>query len=108
MKKRLNCHLRFLYIGKIKVDQECFDSVLDAAGFFNVAAVEAKVAEFVAKSLDNKNFCSILNIAISKKFDQLLEHCLMYMYTNANELVRSSGFCSLPAEIVLMLWKLRS
>ena len=97
--------LRFLYTGKIKVDQECFDSILDAARFFNVAAVEDKVAEFVAKSLDNKNFYSILNIAINKKFDQLLEQCLTYMYTNANKLVRSSGFYSLPAEVVLMLCK---
>ena len=96
---------RFLYTGKIKVNQECFDSILDAARFFNVAAVEDKVAEFVAKSLDNKNFYSILNIAINKKFDQLLEQCITYMYTNANELVRSSGFCSLPAEVVLMLCK---
>ena len=97
--------LRFLYTGKIKVDQECFEGVLDAARFFNITSVEAKVADFIAKSLDNKNFYLILNIAINKNFDQLLEHCLTHLYANANELVCSPSFSTVPAEVVLTLCK---
>ena len=95
--------LRFLYTGKIRVHPEHFENVLDAARFFNVSSVEAKVAEFIAKSLDNKNFYSIINIAISKKFDHLLEHCLQFMQGNANKLIHSSGFTGLPVEVVLAL-----
>jgi len=97
--------LKFLYTGKIMINPECFENILDAARFFNVSSVEAKVADFIAKSLDNKNFYSIINIAIDKKFDQLLEHCLVFMHANANELVHSSNFSSLPAEVVLTFCK---
>ena len=97
--------LRFLYTGKITVNPKCFENILDASRFFNVSSVEVKVADFVSKSLDKKNFYSIINIAINKKFDQLLEHCLTFMYTNAKELVHSSSFCDLPAEVVLTLCK---
>ena len=93
--------LKFLYTGRIKVNPECFENILDTARFFNVSSVEVKIADFIAKSLDIKNFYSIINVAIDKKFDQLLEHCLMFMDANAYELVNSSNFSSLPAEVVL-------
>ena len=93
--------LRFLYTGRIKVNPECFENTLDAARFFNISSVEAKVADFIAKSLDNKKFYSIINIAVNKKFDHLLEHCLTFMHANANELVHSSNFSSLPPDVVL-------
>ena len=93
--------LRFIYTGRIKINPECFENILDAARFFNVSSVEVQVADYIAKSLDNKNFYSILNVAIDKKFDHLLEHCLIFMDANANELVNSSNFSRLPAEVVL-------
>ena len=95
--------LMFLYTGRIKVNPECFENILDTARFFNVSSVEVKIADFIARSLNIKNFFSIINVAIDKKFDQLLEHCLIFMDGNAHELVTASNFSSLPAEVVLKI-----
>ena len=57
--KTLKDLLSFMYTGKINVDVENLFSILEAAHYFNVAALEKKCADYINASLDIKNCCTI-------------------------------------------------
>jgi len=97
--------LKFIYTGMVKVESGCFENLLDAAQFFNVASLEAKVADYITNSLDIKSFFPIVAIACSKKFDQLLEQCMKFMYTNASVISQDSRFNTLSYEVVFEFCK---
>ena len=97
--------LKFIYTGMVKVESGYFENLLDAAQFFNIASLEAKVVDYIAESLDIKSFFPIVAIACNKKFGQLLEKCLQFMYTNASEITEDPQFDTLSHEVVLEFCK---
>ena len=101
----LNKLLTFLYTGKIKVDSKCVIKILDAAHYFDIAPLETMLVNFIKSSLGVVNVFPIVAIATSKKFDQLLEHCLKYMHDQADEVVRHESFNSLSSEVILLFCK---
>jgi len=97
--------LKFIYTGMVKVESGYFENLLDAAQFFNVASLEAKVAEYITSSLDVKSFFPIVAIACNKKFDQLLEQCMQFMYTNASVITEDPRFNTLSHEVIFEFCK---
>ena len=93
--------LSFMYTGKIKIDSKSCLSILEAAHYFNVTALENKCADFIASSLDVENCCTIATFANNKKFDSLLEKCLSFMYSHANQVIQSPNFKGLPDELMV-------
>ena len=97
--------LKFIYTGTVEVESESFESLLDAAQFFNIASLEVKVAEFIADSLDIKSFFPIVTIACNRKFDQLLGQCLIFMYSNASVITKDPRFNTLSHDVILEFCK---
>ena len=93
--------LSFMYTGKVEIDSTSCFSILEAAHYFNVVALENKCTDFIATSLDIENCCTIATFANNKKFDSLLEKCLTFMYSHAYIVIQSTAFKSLPSEIMI-------
>jgi len=79
--------------------------ILDAAHYFDIAPLETILVDFIKSSLGIVNVFPIVTIAISQKFDQLLEHCIEYMCDHANEVVRHESFKGLSSKVMLLLCK---
>jgi len=102
----LNKLLTFLYTGKVNVNSKCIIQILDAAHYLNIASLEEILVEFVKNSLDVMNVFFFVNIATHKTFsNQLLEHCLEFMYDRADEVVLNENFKKLSNEVILLLCK---
>ncbi|XP_065888370.1 BTB/POZ domain-containing protein 9-like [Dysidea avara] len=95
--------LIFMYSGKVEINSDnCLD-ILEAAYFFNIAALETKSADFIAGMINVENCCSIATVANAKQFNTLLEKCLEFIYINCDKIIENSSFYSLPSEIVLAI-----
>ena len=93
--------LSFMYTGKIIVDSENCPSLLEAAHYFNVATLENKCSDSIAASLDIENCCTVASFANDKKFNNLLEKCLTFLYSNADKVIKGASFKTLPSELML-------
>ena len=97
--------LTFMYSGKAEVNSDnCLD-ILEAACYFNVAALETKSADFIAGMINVENCCSIALVANANKFDALFGKCLAFIIHNFNQVIKNSSFTSLPSEIVLTIYQ---
>jgi len=102
----LNKLLKFMYTGKVNVNSKCIIKILDAAHYLNIASLEEILVEFVKNSLDVMNVFFFVNVATHKTFsNQLLEHCLEFMYDHANEIFHNENFKKLSNEVILLLCK---
>ena len=48
-----------------------------------------------------ENCYTIATFANNKRFDGLLEKCLLFMYSHANKVIQSPDFKSLPDELMV-------
>ena len=93
--------LSFVYTGKIEMNTENCLGILEAAHYFNLAMLESICADFIATSLNIENCCTIASFAYGKKFDILVEKCLVFMYPNAYKIIEEASFKNLPSELLL-------
>jgi len=70
--------LSFMYTGKIEMDSENCFSILEAAHYFNVAALGNKCTDFIATSLNTENCFAIATFAYDKSL--IFFKCLAFSY----------------------------
>ena len=96
----------FIYTGVVRVDlDECL-SLLQVAHYFNIAALEIKCNKMLIDSLDvNCNFSSIITFAVEHQLDLLIKQCCEFMEINANKVIHSLEFTTLPLPMILAFVK---
>ena len=122
----------FIYTGVVQVNSDECLSLLQAAHYFNIATLEAKCSKLLVDSLDvNCNFSSIITFAIEHQLDLLIkqfldvnckfsciitfafEHqldwliaqCCEFMEINADKVIHSLEFTTLPLPMILAFVK---
>jgi len=101
----LNKLLIFLYTGKVDVDSDDIIQLLEAAHYFDIVSLVTILVDFFRNSLLVKDIFPILEIAIDKNFDWLLELCLEFMYKNAEEVANDENFRTLSSDIIISFCK---
>jgi len=90
----------FVYTGKVQTTLgDCLD-LLQAAHYFGIASLENLCVDTMAASLDLHNYSNIITIAFQQQFDPLFKRCLEMMETNADEIICTSEFLSLPLPVM--------
>ena len=97
--------LAFVYTGKVNVQSNCFEKVLDAAHYFNISFLEDKLIDFIVDSLNLTNIFAIISFARNSKFPRLFRGCLSFIYDHADKVALSANFKHLSSEIVLTFCK---
>ena len=92
--------LTFMYTGQVEVTTDECLSLLLAARYFNVAALEAKCIDTIAASLNDLNCCKLTIFAVQQQLDMLLKHCYGYMQTRMDKIINTPEFKCLPAESI--------
>ena len=92
--------LKFVYTGQVEATLSEYQSLLLAAHYFNVAALETKCIETITDSLNELNCCKIIIFAMQKQLDTLLKQCYAYMQNEICKVINAPDFKSLPVEIV--------
>ena len=92
----------FIYTGVVQVNSDECLSLLQAAHYFNIATLEAKCSKMLVDSLDvNCNFSSIITFAVEHQLDLLIKQCREFMEINADKIIHSSEFTTLPLRMIL-------
>ena len=96
----------FIYTGVVQINSnECL-GLLQAAHYFNIATLENKCGEILVSTLDvNCNFSSIITFAIEHQLDLLFKQCLVFMEINADKVILSLEFNTLPLRMILAFLK---
>ena len=96
----------FIYSGVVQVSfDECL-TLLQAAHYFDIAALETKCGEMLVSTLDiHSNFNSIITFAVEQQLDLLLTQCQDFMEVNAGKVINSPWFNTLPLHIILAFVK---
>jgi len=97
--------ITYIYTGKVSVNSANLDKILAAASYFKVGSLETSLAYCIANSLSAKTVVPVTIIANDWKCDQLLEHCVEFMCTSANDAIRDPNFTKLPDNIILNFCK---
>ena len=92
--------LKFVYTGQVEATLSEYQSLLLAAHYFNVAALETKCIETITDSLNELNCCKIIVFAMQEQLDTLLKQCYVYMQNEICKVINAPDFKSLPVEIV--------
>ena len=96
----------FIYTGVLQVDSDKCLSLLQAAHYFNIATLEAKCSKMLVDSLDvNCNFRSIITFAVEHQLDLLIKQCFEFMEINADKVIHSLEFTTLPLSMILAFVK---
>ena len=86
----------FFYTGYVRARLlDCME-LLQVADYFNVDKLKTICFSMIVKVLDHSNFCDIVNLCVDRQLDSLLEKCVNFMVDNAEKVVNSTGFGSLP------------
>ena len=96
----------FIYTGVVQVNSNKCLSLLQAAHYFNIATLEAKCSKMLVDSLDvNCNFSSIITFAVEHQLDLLIKQCFEFMEINADKVIHSLEFTTLPLSMILAFVK---
>ena len=95
--------LTFMYTGQVEATLSEYQSLLLAAHYFNVTALETKCIDAIAGSLTHLNWCKLTVFAKQQQFDVLLKQCYAYMQNYLDKIINTPDFKSLPAEIMTEL-----
>ena len=93
--------LTFVYTGQVEATLAEYQSLLLAAHYFNVTALEAKCIDGIAGSLTDLNWCKLTVFAKQQQFDALLKQCYVYMRNNLDKIINTPDFKCLPAESMI-------
>ena len=92
----------FLYTGMVQVNTDECLGLLQAAHYFNISTLEAKCGEMFANTLNiDCNLSSIITFAIEHQLDLLLKQCLELMEINAEKVIHTLEFNTLPLCMML-------
>ena len=96
----------FIYGGVVQVSSDECLALIQAAYYFDIAALETKCGEVLVSTLDvNYNFSSIITFAVEHQLDLLLTQCLELMEVNAGKVINSLWFNTLPLRMILAFVK---
>ena len=96
----------FIYTGVVQVNSDECLSLLQVAHYFNIATLEVKCSKMLVDSLDvNCNFSSIITFAVEHQLDLLIKQCFEFMEINADKVIHSLEFTTLPLCMILALVK---
>ena len=93
--------LTFVYTGQVEVTLAENQSLLLAAHYFNITALETKCIDAIAGSLTDLNWCKLTAFANQYQFDALLKQCYVYMQYNLDKIIHTPDFKCLPAECMI-------
>ena len=95
-----------IYTGLLQVNSDECPALLQAAHYFNIATLETKCGEMLVSTLDvHSNFSSVITFAIEHQLDLLFKQCLEFMEINADEVIQSLEFNTLPLRMILAFVK---
>ena len=92
--------LKFVYTGQVEATLSEYQSLLVAAHYFNIAALEIICIDIITDLLDELNCCKIIVFAMQEQLDTLLKQCYVYMQNEICKVINAPDFKSLPVEIV--------
>ena len=96
----------FIYGGVVQVSSDECLTLLQAAHYFDIAALETKCGGMLVSTLDiHSNFNSIITFAVEQQLDLLLTQCQDFMEVNAGKVINSPWFNTLPLHIILAFVK---
>ena len=96
----------FIYGGAVQVSSDECLALLQAAHYFDIAALETKCGEVLVSTLDiDHNFSSIITFAVEQQLDLLFAQCLELMEVNVGKVINSSWFNTLPLHMILAFMK---
>lgn len=96
----------FIYNGVVQINSDECLGLLQAAHYFNMATLETKCGEMLVGTLDvNCNFSSIVTFAIEYQLDLLFKQCLEFMEINADKVIYTLEFHTLPVRMILAFVK---
>ena len=96
----------FIYGGVVQVSSDECLALLQAAHYFDIAALETKCGEVLVSTSDlDYNFSSVITFAVEQQLDLLLTQCLELMEVNAGKVINSSWFNTLPLHMILAFVK---
>ena len=98
--KSLQHVLEFVYTGQVEATLSEYQSLLLAAHYFNISALETKCVETITDSLDELNCCKLIIFAMQEQLDKLLKQCYVYMHDKICKVINAPDFKSLPVEVV--------
>ena len=96
----------FIYGGAVQVSSDECLALIQAAHYFDIAALETKCGEVLVSTLDvDYNFSSIITFAVEHQLDLLFTQCLELMEVNAGKVINSLWFNTLPLHMILAFVK---
>ena len=96
----------FIYTGVVPENSDEYLGLLQAAHYFNIATLETKCGEMLVNTLDvNCNFSSIITFAVEHQLDLLFKQCFGFMEINADKVIHTLEFNTLPLRMMLALVK---
>ena len=96
----------FIYGGVVQVSSDECLTLLQAAHYFDIAALETKCGEMLVSTLDiNCDLGSIIKFAVEQQLDLLFTQCLELMEVNAGKVINSPWFKTLPLCMMLAFVK---
>ena len=96
----------FIYSDVVQVSSDECLTLLQAAHYFDIAALETKCGEILVSTLDiDCNFNSVVTCAVEQQLDLLLTQCQESMEVNAWKVINSPWFNTLPLHMILAFVK---
>lgn len=98
--------LRYVYTGQLGLQQLRDDLLLDLLGLthkYGFDHLVSAIIDYLKQILTVQNLCQILGAAQMYCLDQLTDFCLQFADRNADTVLSSDTFCSLPAPSVIQL-----
>ena len=90
----------FLYVGKIELDEENVQSILEVANFLEIIPLCNLCAKFLAIRLDEENICGLSNLGSMMGCEILLTRSSQYLLSNPKLLADDKIAHSLPKEVL--------
>ena len=90
----------FLYTGKIDLDEENVQSILEVANFLEVVPLCNLCAQFLAIRLDEENISELSNLGSMIGCEILLQSSIQYLLNNPKHLTNDKTVPTLPKEVL--------
>ena len=105
--KMLKMIFAFIYSGVVQIDSDECLGLLQAAHYFNMATLETKCGEILVSTSDDVygSFSSMVTFAVEHQLDLLYKQCFEFMESNADKIINTLEFITLPLCMILAFVK---
>ncbi|OQR84858.1 dihydroflavonol-4-reductase [Achlya hypogyna] len=84
--------LRFLYTGKLTIDEGTAQELLRAASFYQVTALQKRIELFLADRIEIGNVVELLNLSNDCHAESLRQACIPFLMKNIHAVVKLPSF----------------